>query len=188
MRAFVGFFTTQRIYEGVERLKQDAKEVVHGKWVEPQNLHITYQFLGDISRDKAIDVIKNLQMLAERLKPFSVQYKALGVFPDRRRPRILWIGVGRGANMLKRVSAEITRANKRVGINPEGKPFYPHVTVCRLKFVEHRPFRGILDRYKNFVFGEERVDRIALISSFLSSVGPAYTVVEEFYLRENNSS
>ena len=183
MRAFVGFFTTQKIAEGVERVRQDSKEIIRGKWVEPQNLHITYQFLGDISQRKALDIIKNIQSLSERLKPFTVQYKSLGVFPDRRRPRILWVGVGKGANTLKRVSSEILKMNKRVGINPEGKPFYPHVTICRIKFAENRAFRNILDRYKNFTFGEEKVDKIALISSSLSSVGPAYTVVEEFYLR-----
>ncbi len=184
MRAFVGFFTTHKIADNVERIKEDSKDFLRGKWVEPQNLHVTYQFLGEISNSQALDVIKNLQVISEKIKPFNVQYKALGVFPDRRRPRILWVGVSRGANQLKRVSSEIVKLNKRAGINPEGKPFYPHVTVCRIKFTELKPFRNLLDRYKNFTFAEEKVDRIALISSSLSSIGPAYTVVEEFYLRD----
>jgi 2'-5' RNA ligase len=184
MRAFVGYFTTHKIAEGLDRVRDDSKDFLRGKWVEPQNLHVTYQFLGDISREQALDVIKNLQIISEKIKPFNVQYKALGVFPDRRRPRILWVGVSRGSNILKRVSSEVLKLNRRVGINPEGKPFYPHVTICRIKSVESRPFRNLLDRYKNFTFGEEKVDRIALISSSLSSIGPAYTVVEEFYLRD----
>ncbi len=183
MRAFVGFFTTKLIHEHVNRLQEETKGFIRGKWVEPQNLHITFQFLGNITNEQAISVIQNLQKIAEKFRPFSVQYKALGVFPDKKRPRILWMGVGKGDSALKKLALEVSNLNKKVGIKPDSKPFYPHVTICRLKEVDKKKLNILLNKYKNFFFGEETVDRIALISSTLTSVGPIYTVVEEFYFR-----
>ena len=187
MRAFVGFFTTKGIYEHVEKLKEETKGYLKGKWVEPQNIHMTFQFLGDISQSQAVSVLKNLQSIAEKHTPFKVQYRSLGVFPDRRRPRILWVGVSRGENRLKRLANEVAQLNKKAGIRVDAKPFHPHVTVCRIKEADRKKLGSLMNRYRNFNFGEETVDRIALISSSLTSIGPIYTVVEEFYFRRESS-
>ena len=187
MRAFVGFFTTKGIYEHVEKMKEETKNFIRGKWVEPQNLHMTLQFLGDIDRAQVLTVLKNLQRVAEVFRPFRVQYKSLGVFPDKKRPRILWIGVSRGEGALKKLAGEVLQLNKRAGVYTESKPFYPHVTVCRIKDVDARKLNNLLNRRKNFIFGEETIDRIALISSSLTSIGPIYSVVEEFFFKGNAS-
>ncbi|MDQ7081973.1 MAG: RNA 2',3'-cyclic phosphodiesterase [Aquificota bacterium] len=183
MRAFVGYFTTKGIYEHVEKLKEEAKGYLKGKWIEPQNLHVTFQFLGDISQEQAVGVLKNLQRIAEKYAPFKVQYRSLGVFPDRKRPRILWMGVSRGENKLKRIANEVAKLNRNAGVRVDSKPFHPHVTICRIKEVDRKKLGGLMNRYRGFNFGEEVVDRIALISSSLTSIGPIYSVVEEFYFR-----
>ncbi|HIC97307.1 MAG TPA: RNA 2',3'-cyclic phosphodiesterase, partial [Aquificaceae bacterium] len=58
MRAFVGYFTTRSIHEHVDRFREEAEDFVKGKWVEPQNFHMTFQFLGEINRERAIGVLK----------------------------------------------------------------------------------------------------------------------------------
>jgi 2'-5' RNA ligase len=183
MRAFVGYFTTKGIYEHVERLKDETKGFLRGKWIEPQNLHMTFQFLGDITEEQAVSVLQNLQQIADKYAPFKVQYRSLGVFPDRKRPRILWMGVSKGESKLKKVASEVAQLNRRAGIRVDAKPFHPHVTVCRIKEVDRKKLNGLMNRYRCFNFGEETVDRIALISSSLTSIGPIYTVVEEFFFR-----
>ena len=64
----------------------------------------------------------------------------------------------------------------------EGKPFHPHVTICRIKEYDKKALKNLLRQYENTRFGEDLVDRVALIKSSLTSVGPIYTVIEEFYL------
>ena len=187
MRAFVGFFTTKSIYESVDKLREETKDFIRGKWTEPQNLHMTFQFLGEINQEQAVSVLKNIQRIADRYKPFRVQYRSLGVFPDRRRPRILWIGVSKGENVLKRLASEVSQLNRKAGIRVDSKPFHPHVTVCRIKEADRKKLGNLMNRYRNFIFGEEVIDRIALISSSLTSIGPIYTMVEEFYFRRENS-
>jgi 2'-5' RNA ligase len=187
MRAFVGFFTTSGLMEYIDRLEGETRSFVRGRWVDPKNLHVTLQFLGEISQDQALGVLKNLQELSRKQKPFRVQYRSLGVFPDRKRPRILWIGVSKGEDRLKSLAKEVSKMNKKTGIKPEGRPFHAHVTVCRIKEADRKKLSGYMNRYKNFNFAEETVDRIALISSSLTSIGPIYTVVEEFFFRGNGS-
>ncbi len=171
------------IYEHVERLKEETKSFIRGKWVEPQNLHMTLQFLGEISQEQALSVLKNLQKIAESFSSFQVQYRMLGVFPDRKRPRILWIGVTKGENTLRKLASEVVQLNKKSGIKVDSKSFHPHVTICRIKEVDRKKLSTLMNRYRNFTFGEEKVDRVALISSSLTSIGPIYSVVEEFYFR-----
>ena len=183
MRAFVGYFTTKSINDHVEKLKNESKHFIKGKWVEPQNLHMTFQFLGEISQEQAVGVLKNLEQIAQKSTPFSVQYKSLGVFPDRKRARILWIGVSRGENRLKKLANEVSKLNRRIGIRVDSKPFHPHVTVCRIREFDRKKLGGFMNKYKSFNFGEETVDRIALISSSLTSIGPIYSLVEEFFFK-----
>lgn len=186
MRAFVGYFTTKSLYEHVDKLKEETKGFIKGKWIEPQNLHMTFQFLGEIDKEQAVSVLKNIQVVAQRFSPFKVQYRSLGVFPDRKRPRILWIGVSKGEGNLKKLANEVSQLNRKAGIRVDAKPFHPHVTVCRMKTVDKKKLNSLMNRHKNFVFGEEVVDRVALISSSLTSIGPIYTVVEEFYFGRNS--
>ncbi len=183
IRAFVGFFTTKRIYEHVERLEEEFKGAMKGKWVDIQNLHMTLQFLGNIDEEKAVEVIKNIQNITERFAPFSIKYRSIGAFPSIEKARILWIGVGDGSNKLKAMAKEIKKINKRSGINPDSKPFHPHVTVCRIKEADGKKVSRIIKKYRNYNFGEDFVNKIALIKSTLTPVSPVYTIIEEFYLR-----
>lgn len=182
VRAFVGFFANKTIHEVSERLRKEVGYGITGKWVEPQNLHITLQFLGDITEKQAIDVIKNLQELAKRNIPFKLTYKGLGVFPDIKRARVLWIGVSRGSEKLKNLAKSVERMNAKVGIPPSSKSFVPHLTICRIKRYDRKVLTHLLNKYRTIEFGEEEVKSIALISSTLTAVGPIYTVVEEFHL------
>ncbi|MFN3598211.1 MAG: RNA 2',3'-cyclic phosphodiesterase [Aquificaceae bacterium] len=184
VRVFVGFFTTKRIQEAVERLQSKSEGFIRGKWVEPQNFHMTFQFIGEISNEKMVDVLKVLQETAQNLKPVKVKYKGLGVFPNLDRARVLWIGISDGHKQLVELAKSIVRANRHIGIRDEGKPFYPHVTICRIKEFEKKPLKDFLRQHENTLFGEDIVDRVALIKSSLTSVGPIYTVIEEFYLHE----
>lgn len=182
LRLFVGFFTTKKIQEGVERLQEQSERFIKGKWVEPQNYHMTFQFIGELEPERVVDLLKSLQEVAQRLKPVKVKYEGLGVFPSIDRARVLWIGVSQGHNTLKDMAKAIVRSNKAVGIKDEGKPFYPHVTVCRIKSYDKKQLREFIKKHEKTTFGEDTVDRIALVKSSLTAVGPIYTVIEEFYL------
>ena len=182
VRVFVGFFSTKTIQEQVEKLKEQTEDFIKGKWVEPQNYHMTFQFIGEVPEEKLMDIIKGVQEVSQRNKPIRVKYKSLGVFPDIDKARVLWIGVSEGADSLRALAKDVYNTNKKYGIKSDGKPFYPHVTICRIKEYDKKKLKNLLKRYENYNFGEDLVDRISIIRSSLTSIGPIYSVLEEFYL------
>ncbi len=180
VRVFVGFFSTKTIQEQVERVKEQAYYFVKGKWVEPQNYHMTFQYIGEVPEEKLMDIIKGVQEVSQRNKPIRVKYKSLGVFPDIDKAKSLWIGVSEGADKLRALAKDVYKTNKKYGI--KGDRIYPHVTICRIKEYDKEKLKNLLKRYKNYYFGEDLVDRISIIRSSLTSIGPIYSVLEEFYL------
>ncbi|MCS7171299.1 MAG: RNA 2',3'-cyclic phosphodiesterase [Aquificaceae bacterium] len=181
LRVFAGFFVTKKIQEAVEKLQDQSKSFIKGKWVEPQNFHMTFQFIGEIEQERLVDLLKSLQDIAQKLRPVRVKYRGLGVFPSFDRARVLWIGVADGHRQLIDIAKSVIKANRRVGIRDEGKPFHPHVTICRIREFDKRGLKEMLRQYEGTTFGEDIVDRVALVKSSLTSVGPIYTVIEEFY-------
>lgn len=189
IRVFVGFFTSPVVIEKSVRLREEASKFISGKWTQPQNLHITLQFVGEVDKDTLTELLKTTQEVANSFRPFKVTYKGLGVFPHPKRPRILWIGVDFGSGPLKRLAKTVEVANKKIkNIRPDTKPFHPHVTICRMKRVDNRKLTGLMRRYRNFVFGEEVVNKIAVIKSTLTPEGPIYSPIETFYFPSENLS
>jgi len=185
VRVFVGFFTSPVVIEKAQKLKEEASPFIHGKWTLPQNLHITLQFVGEVDRETLVEIVKATQEVANSFKPFRITYKGLGVFPHLRRPRILWVGVDSGSAILKRLAKTVEMTNRRIkNIKPDAKPFHPHVTICRMKRVNDKKLRYFLRKYQNFLFGEEIVNKIAVIKSTLTPEGPIYAPIEEFYFPE----
>ena len=142
---------------------------------------MTFQFVGEIEEPLLLSIVKSMQEVAQRQRPIDVKYKSLGVFPNLEKARVLWIGVSDGHEELKTLSRDIVRANKRIGVRDEGKPFHPHVTICRIKEFDRKKLRDMLKQYENTNFGTDKVDRLAIIKSSLTQVGPVYTIIEEFY-------
>ncbi|MEO2153610.1 MAG: RNA 2',3'-cyclic phosphodiesterase [Aquificota bacterium] len=181
IRVFIGFFTSPVVIEKSSRLRAEASPFIHGKWIQPQNLHITLQFVGEVDRLTLVELLKTTQEVANTFKPFKITYKGLGIFPHLKRPRILWVGVDQGASHLKRLAKTVVNANRSLNIRPDTKPFHPHVTICRMKRVDNRKLKFFLRKYQNFIFGEEIVTKIAVIKSTLTPEGPIYAPIEEFY-------
>lgn len=185
VRVFIGFFTSPVVIEKAQRLKEETFPFIQGKWTQPQNLHITLQFIGEVDRETLVEILKTTQEVANTFKPFRITYRGLGVFPHLRRPRILWVGVDAGSTPLKRLAKTVEVANKRIkNIRPDTKPFHPHVTICRMKRVDEKKLRYFLRKYQNYIFGEEVVSKIAVIKSTLTPEGPIYAPIEEFYFPE----
>jgi len=129
MRFFIGIFTTKKLEEHVNRLKNEISDAILGKWVEPQNLHITLQFIGDVEESKRINLLYNLEEISKNLSPFTVAYTGVGAFPNTSKPRILWIGISKGANNLKALANKIIKANAQKRYRTRIKTFLPYMLV-----------------------------------------------------------
>src|ERR1700676_3570331 len=93
-----------RIISLQETLARTGTEV---KWVEPENLHVTLLFLGEVDDREIPKVCKIISETARKRAAFPTSVETVGCFPNLRRPRILWIGVGEGAQPLCAIHDEL---------------------------------------------------------------------------------
>ncbi len=179
VRTFIALELTGSIKNRAVRMQgMLASAVTDTKWVEPENLHITLKFLGEVPEQEIYHVCRIAQDVAQHHEPFELVVQGVGAFPHARRPRVLWAGVEQGAEPLRRLQAELEEAYARAGWNPEGRRFQPHVTLGRVR--RPRTTEGLeafFQQHANWKAGQMEVDELVIMSSELTRRGPLYAVL-----------
>ena len=94
MRAFLAVDVDELLVDKIlEVQKQLAEAEAQVKYVEPENLHFTFKFFGDISMEKADEIISLIEGKMNEYKPFEISIKKTGVFPHMGYMRVIWLGV-----------------------------------------------------------------------------------------------
>lgn len=177
MRLFIGTFVrgiiTKEVYSGI---KKDFDGVADGKWVEPENIHFTYKFLGETDKDTAEQVLYDLKDLLTVYHE-EIIIRGLDAFPNANRPKILHAGIVRN-KILADLNFRIERKTFELGFDPEEKRFNPHITLLRVKESDKNNFGSVLSKYRYHEFGRLTSFNISLIESRLAPEGPSYRIVE----------
>ncbi len=169
--------------EIVNRIVQIQKEIENinaakMKPVEPQNLHYTIRFLGNITSEQVDEIYRILQKID--FVPFQLVVKGIGAFPSLSRPRVIWVGAGEGSEHIIDIYNHIEKGLKKLGFKPEGKQYIPHCTIFRVKFVKKKPLLSKkLMELANITFGDMEVRSVKLMRSQLTPKGPIYTTLKE---------
>jgi 2'-5' RNA ligase len=100
------------------------------KWIDPQQVHLTVRFIGEVDGSTFLDIKKSLEDIS--MGPFSIELKGVGHFPPRGKPRVLWVGIEHN-QALQSLKKKVDHALARISIEPEGRKFSPHITLARLK-------------------------------------------------------
>jgi 2'-5' RNA ligase len=175
IRAFIAVEIDPQVIGNICRaIHQLESTSLSARWTAPANIHLTLKFLGDIEPDR-IDGIH--RALEERLRPFprcTINAKGLGVFPDPRRPRIIWVGIH--GDQLASLAAQVESALVPSGFAPDQRNFSPHLTIGRWRQTD-RPPKALaqeLAKWKDVQFGATRVDEVVLFRSVLKPEGATY--------------
>ncbi|MEZ6072309.1 MAG: RNA 2',3'-cyclic phosphodiesterase [Pirellulales bacterium] len=120
----------RRAGELVERLAQLTDDV---RWVEPQNMHFTIKFLGNVRARDTVDVCEAVESAVIDLRPFELVVEGLGAFPALERPRTIWIGTSTGSEALGEVFQRVDDAVVELGYRPEPRRFTAHMTIGRVR-------------------------------------------------------
>jgi 2'-5' RNA ligase len=175
IRAFIAVDIEPQVIENICRAIGELKALIPGiRWASPKNFHLTIKFLGNIQEACVQDIAA---ALADKICPFprlSINAKGLGVFPDLRRPRILWVGLA--GNELTTLAARVESALQPLGFALELRSFTPHLTIGRWR-QDDRPAKTLgeaLASWRNCEFGDSVVDKIILYQSVLKPEGATY--------------
>jgi 2'-5' RNA ligase len=170
-------FTAIEIPQTVRRRLSLIRAPLNGaKWIEPEDMHITLRFAGDIDGRTADDLVDFLA--AVRARPFPVTIGGIGAFGGRD-PRVLWAGVeaGEPLELLYRANE---RAARSAGLEPEGRTFKAHVTLARMRGVRQQAVARFLAENGGLRTEPFLATRFVLLSARPGSGGPPYVVEAEF--------
>jgi RNA 2',3'-cyclic 3'-phosphodiesterase len=146
------------------------------RWIDPENYHVTLRFIGDIDGVSANEIASLLMRINRR--PFEVEVQGLLSFGGKK-PRAVVAQV-LPSRPLMELQAELERMIQRLGLDPEGRKFVPHVTLARLRDVTDRDVADYLSVRGYFPKRRFMASRFVLFSS-RASVGGGPYVVEDSY-------
>ena len=152
-------------------------------WINPSNIHITLAFLGNIEEDR-ISVVKTLlkEICAESAE-FSFVLRGTGVFKNFREPRVIWMGTGESGKLIS-LGNRIISGLKSTGFEIEERPFNPHITLGRIKFLkETANLKSALEEFQESHIQEVNLNEVILYESILNPEGPVYKALSRFSLK-----
>ena len=175
----------QNLQEEIDRLRA----LIRGenvRWVRPEGIHLTLKFLGEISDSSLGEIHQTLEREVEKHPTCTLRVGGFGCFPNRRRPRVLWIGITEDKGTLAQVQSSIHEKLVPLGFEKEERPFHPHLTLGRVRRnVSKSDLNQLQDAVNEFVVGQIgkfEVREIHLIESILKPSGAEYSTLGEYTL------
>ena len=161
-RIFTGLEVPERVAQSLSMLRGGLPGA---RWIDPENYHLTLRFIGDVDDQTAREVASLLGRV--RRQPFELRFDALSSFGGRR-PRAVIATLAQTAALME-LQAEHERLMQRVGLEPEGRKFTPHVTLARLRDSSSRQVADYLAARALIDAPPFAVSRFVLFSSRASS-------------------
>jgi len=181
IRAFIAIELSEELKVSLARLQELIKlgSESYVKWVDPQGMHLTLKFLGNISVDKVSAISEAIAEVARSVAPFRLELTESGAFPNTKAPRVAWVGLGGDLESLLRLQRGIDQALIPLGFPPEARAFSPHLTLGRVRDqATPQERRRLGERVASLeVQGQPSlyVDRVSLMRSQLTSKGAIYS-------------
>ncbi|MCL4258107.1 MAG: RNA 2',3'-cyclic phosphodiesterase [Anaerolineales bacterium] len=135
MRAFIAFELPEDVRAALAEVSQSLRSRLAGaplSWVAPRNMHLTLKFLGEIAPAQVHVLGAALQEIAARYAAMPIALSGLGVFPNLRRPRVVWAGL-QVPTALAQLAVEVEDAMHALGFEREARAFTPHLTLARVR-------------------------------------------------------
>jgi len=160
--------------QSIRRFLVDLDPQIRGvRWTAAEQMHLTLGFFGDVPQD--IDAKFRERLSAIRFGAFFLPIAGVGTFPPKGPPKIVWIGIGRGHPHLFQLHKRVTEAALAVGLEPDLRPFHPHVTLARCRDVSSQAMRKFLQANVTLDAGMVHVQSFHLYSSQLTPAGSIHT-------------
>jgi len=188
MRVFIAIDIDEVIKKDVADLQtklQAGADVKRAdvKWVNPNNMHLTLKFLGEVSDPQVVEVCNIAKDVASQHEHFDIDVETVGYFGGTS-AKVLWVGAGRDCAGLLALQNDLDEQLAQAGWPEENREFAAHLTLCRIR----NPKAGfqlaqLADQYKDFKVGTIAADAVTVYQSELTPSGPIYTVLGRYELQ-----
>lgn len=155
---------------------------VRASWERPEKMHLTMKFVGETERSRVVALSGAAERAAAGVGCFKLLVASAGVFPNERRPRVLWFGVEDDAGRLIELQRRLEDEASAAGFKRETRSFRPHLTSARIR--DPRGARELAEAHvaEGFDPLAFEVDSLVVIRSELSPSGSKYTTISRHRL------
>jgi len=188
MRVFIAIDIDEAIRKALARLQDELQGKVDFKksdvkWVNPENIHLTLKFLGEIEDEQVVDICNVTGDVVSRHGNFELDIESVGHFGGRS-ARVLWVGTGQNCEKLLQLQQDLERQLELAGWPRETRKFSGHLTVCRIRNTRAGfKLAQLAKEYENFKLGTMPADSVSVYQSQLTPKGPIYTVLGKYELQ-----
>lgn len=176
LRVFIAIQLPDAVRAQVARLQEKLKEAdADVKWVEPQNIHLTLKFMGEVDPDKIETLYGGLSEAIGEQGKFPISLAGIGAFPSMRRVQVVWIGVFSGAEEASGLAERVEASLVKRGFEAEKKKFVPHLTIGRVRSFRNTNQLVKLIEEIPFSSDEFPASAVTVVKSELTPQGPVYT-------------
>lgn len=188
VRSFIAIELPEEVRAGLSSAVDSLRPAQHPyvKWVRVDSIHLTLIFLGNIDRGQVGPITEAIAAAARGMSPFRLELGRLGVFPNLRRPQVIWVGVVGEVEKLAALKQGIDSALLPLGFTPESRSFKPHLTLGRVReraSAEERRRLGELVMGTGFEGGFPfEVGEVNLMRSRLTPSGAIYSRISSISL------
>ena len=188
MRVFIAIDIDKVIKDDLADLQREMLGKVDirqsdAKWVNPDDMHLSLKFLGEIKDMQLVDVCNITKEVTERHKKFDIEIGGVGFFGGRS-ARVLWVGAGKDNENLLKLQDDLETQLAFAGWPEENRKFEGHLTLCRIK----NPKAGIKlaqlsKEYEDYRLDVIPVEAVNIYQSELTPKGPVYTLLGKYNLQ-----
>ena len=144
------------------------------KWTIPENIHITLAFLGDTDERQIIKISSMLKDKCKGSGEFDLLIKGAGIFKNLSDPRVIWTGIEPSDSLINLFNS-IKSGLSEEGVRLENRPFNPHLTLGRIKYLKDKELiKRLIEKYQNREIQKLAVNEVILYESILLHSGPVY--------------
>jgi 2'-5' RNA ligase len=185
MRTFIAIEIPEETRQGLRDAQRVLRtDAVDANWPKPEGIHLTLKFLGEVPETRIPEITNALTAQAASTVRFRLAVRGTGTFPNARSARVVWAGMSGEIDKLNRLQAAVEDAMMQAGFAREDRPFTPHLTLGRIKYIRSREaWARTLDQVKNLAFPEFDVSSFNLMKSELKRTGAEYTQIAKFELK-----
>lgn len=177
-RAFIAIDVSEEVRQKlVEVQRKLAATGAQLKLVEPENIHVTIKFLGDVGHERLNEIVDALRRAVANLPQFEMEVRGMGVFPNLHYMRVIWAGIANGREKVIAAQKNVDQELQKLGFQPE-RDFVPHLTLARVKSaIQKNKLIALIKDMSSEEFGRTQATSIELKQSILTSKGPIYSTL-----------
>ena len=171
----------EQFMEVYNKLKLHTTKLDKINWINPDLLHITLKFLGEVPTEKIPSIVEKMYVICKNVSSFTIDIAFVGLFGSIYKPRVLWFGIDDNTGMLQQLHQSIEKQMRKLDFPPHIGNFVPHLTIARLNKIDNKKrFLQHIEQNQTQQIQHLTVNEIILYETIFNGRLPVYEKIMVF--------